>query len=64
MYRRPFLTCIALLLALLLGSNTGSSQSLTGKWWGLLTLPQIELRIVIQIDTDSTGYQAQLFSPD
>ena len=64
MSRRLLLSCSALLMTLLFCCYPGFSQSLSGRWWGLLTLPQIELRIVIQIDADSTGNQTQLFSPD
>lgn len=64
MSRRSFLVFSTLLGAFLFICSTVFSQSLTGKWWGLLTLPQIELRIVIQIDADSAGYHTVLLSPD
>ena len=56
--------CRALLLALLLCSNQGFSQSITGKWWGLLTFDDWQTRLVVQIDSDTNGYKAQWLSPD
>jgi uncharacterized protein len=64
MKKQVFCACSALALAMLLCSTPGFSQDITGKWWGLLTFNAFEIRLALQIDQDSTGYSAQLNSPD
>jgi uncharacterized protein len=56
--------CITLLLAVFLCSAHSFSQSISGKWWGLLTLDDWQTRLALKIDVDSNGYKAQWLSPD
>jgi hypothetical protein len=49
---------------LLFFSAQGFSQSITGKWWGTLTIRDFELRFALQVDTEGKGYKAQVHSPD
>ena len=53
-----------LLLALLLFGIQSFPQSVTGKWWGLLKIRNWEIRLLIQVDSASTGYKALFYSPD
>jgi putative CocE/NonD family hydrolase len=54
----------ALLVALLVCSSQGYSQSITGKWWGLLTLNGFNLRLEILVEPGAEAYKAQIVSPD
>ncbi|MFN8255971.1 MAG: CocE/NonD family hydrolase [Bacteroidales bacterium] len=53
-----------LFLALLLWGSQSFSQSIFGKWWGLVKSPNNEFRLVLQVDKEGDIFKARLFSPD
>ncbi len=55
---------IILFFALIFFSFTISSQSIEGRWNGLLKVQGIELRLVFEITKMESGYKATMDSPD
>jgi uncharacterized protein len=54
---------IAVILAVLL-SITTYGQEVTGKWFGVLKVQSVQLRLVFNIDKTQNGYTATMDSPD
>ncbi|RAR75698.1 alpha/beta hydrolase family protein [Flavobacterium aciduliphilum] len=53
------LTCLLFLVTL-----NSFSQDISGKWYGLLTVPGMQLPLEINITKTETGYQSTMDSPD
>lgn len=55
---------ILALLALAVSVGTAYGQDITGQWNGVLKIPGMELRIIINIAKDDKGYTSTMDSPD
>lgn len=64
MKNKGFIKWSGLILVYFLCNTTIFSQTLSGRWWGMLTFDAFEIRLALQIDQDSSGYTARLNSPD
>ena len=53
-----------LLFALLLWSAQSFSQTIVGKWWGLLNVESTGLRLAIEVKSSGNAYTAEMCSPD
>jgi putative CocE/NonD family hydrolase len=60
--KRRLLT--AVLLFILMFSIHAGAQSVTGKWYGLVNLFDIKLRLELTIDSSASGYSLTFDSPD